>query len=216
MVIKKRWLFVILASILAFSLLPACAVESIMTTPTPEPTPKLHPIPVEEVSLKEAAKVLGAPVPMPAYLPPGYELKRIYIAFGDACLFYSDEEIRDEVLTLQDIDSLVQKMKVGAAGAPKLLLIVESRSEMPPPDFADKMVKQAEGWGSKVVDINEVEEPLPAETVSVVDINQVKGYLSSGETSYALAWFLPGFHFDMRMPKELTIKEAIKIAQSIG
>jgi len=224
---KKRWLFVMLAGILALSLLQGCAGEKATPapteppgpTPTPEIPPQVAPIPVEEVSLEEAGEVLGAPVPMPAYLPSGYELRRIFVREGrpHVYLLFSDEEITGKVQTLQDLYPLISKLEQpGASSGPKLCLIIEKPSSMPPLDFAEQMAKQAEGWGSTVVDMSEVKGCLPANTVSVVEINQVKGYLSTGETSYALAWFWSGFHFDMRMTKELPVEELIKIAESIG
>jgi len=218
-VYSRRWLFAMLACLLALSLLPACAAEESGPTPTPEPTPQVAPIPVDEVSLEEAGEIIGAPVPTPNYLPQGYELQRVFVQEGGpyVYLLFSDEEITGKVQTLQDLYPLMMKVtQPGASSGPKLWLFVEKPSRMPPPDFAERMARQAEEWGSTVLDINEVQGNLPAETVSVVQINQVKGYLSTGETSYALEWVWSGFHFDMRMTKELPVEEIIKVAESIG
>jgi hypothetical protein len=219
MAFQKRWLLIMLACILALSLLAACAAEKSGTTPTPEPTPQVAPIPVDEVSLEEAGEILGAPLPTPGYLPLDYELRRVFVREGGphVYLLFSDEEITGKVQTLQDLYPLMTKVtQPGASGGPRLCLIVEKPSSMPPLNFAELMAEQAEGEGGTVVDMSEVKGCLPANTVSVVEINQVKGYLSTGETSYALEWFWSGFHFDMRMTKELPVEELIKIAESIG
>ena len=217
-VYSRRWLFAMLACILALGLLAACTIEESGPTPTPEKSPQVAPIPVEEVSLEEAGEALGVPLTTPGYLPQGYELRRIFVREGrpHVYLLFSDEEITGKVQTLQDLYPLISKLEQsGASGGPKLVLIIDRVDEIPSPEIYESMAEQAEGWGSTVVDMSEVKGCLPANTVNVVEINQVKGYLSTGETSYALAWFWSGCHFDMRMTKKLPVEELIKIAESI-
>ena len=218
MAFKKRWLFAMLAWILVFSLLSACAAEKAtpmpteppVATPTPKSIPKVAPIPVGEVSLEEAEKIIGAPI-TPKYLPAGCKFQRGFVRYRGSPtqarlkLYFSDEEISEEVKTLQDFGSFTYK----------IVLNVDQIRKMPSPDIYERMAEQAEGWGCTRIDKNEVQGRLPANTVSVVAINQIQGYLSSGETYYALQWSCPGLHFDMAMGKELPVEDIIKVAESI-
>jgi len=196
MVFKKRWLFVILAGILALSLLLGCAGEEAtpapkeppVPTPTPEIPPQVAPIPVDEVSLEEAEEVVGVPL-RPEYLPAGWEFQRGFVRYhgspprADLSLYFSDEEITEEVKTLQDFNSFTYK----------IVLHVDQVKEMPPPDYPQGMVDH---YGGKVV-----------------DINGIKGWLSSG--GHDLHWFLPGLHFYMYVAVDLPEEEILRIAQAI-
>lgn len=195
MVVKKRWLFIVLAAILALSLLPACAAgestpaEPPAATPTPESIPPVEPTPVDEVSLEEAERIVGAPL-TPKYLPAGWEFRRGFVLYHDSpprarlTLYFSDHEMTEEVKTLQDFASLTHK---------KIILNVDEITKMPPPDYPEVAV---EHWGGKVV-----------------DINGAKGRLASRGRD--LHWFLPGLHFFMYMFEDLPEEEILKIARSI-
>ncbi len=229
--LEKGKRLLILALVLMLSLLSSC-IKPITTStpettpgakaakefPTPKSTPIVAPLPVKEVSLEEAAEFLEATVPLPKYLPPGYKLWRIFVRERRpyVYLLFSDEKIVGKVRVLPELYSLLDKVRQPeVSGGPKFWLFIEKVRKMPPPDLVEKLAKQAEGWGATRVDKSEVKGRLPANTVSVVDINQVKGYLSVGETSYDLGWFQSGFHFSIRMSKKLPAEELIKIAASI-
>ena len=205
MVFKKRWLFVILASILAFSLLPACAVEETMpaespvttpvptesppvTFPTPESIPAVIPIPLEEVSLKEVEGIIGVPV-IPEYLPSGWKFQRGFVWYHDEPplanlnLYFSDEKITGDVKTAADLSSLRRKM------AYNIKQVKETR---------EVKERTAELYGGKIVDINET-----------------KGWLATGPTSTQLVWFEPGLLLSLYVYEEISEEELIKIAQSI-
>jgi len=195
---KKRWLFVILAGILALSLLPGCAAEESGPTPTPEPTPQVAPIPIDEVSLEEAGEILGVPVPMPAYLPSGYDLQRVFAYEGRPrlILLFSDEEIMEEVWTLQDLGPLISKVaQPGASGGPKLVLFINKVDEVLSSDVYEEMVEQHGG--------------------KVADINGTKGWLAPGAASHQLSWFQSGLRLEIRAVKDLSEAELMRIAQSI-
>ena len=195
--LKKRWLFVILAGILLLSLLPGCAGEKATPTETEPPVttpipsiPPIPPIPVDEVSLEEAEGIAGVSL-TPKYLPAGYEFRRGFEighyppGKADLILYFSDEEMTGEVKTVQDFASLAHK---------KIILNVDQITEMPSPDIHEAMVQQ---FGGKVVDINET-----------------KGWLSSG--GHDLHWLLPGLHFFMYIAVDLPEEEILRIAESIG
>lgn len=187
----RRWLLAMLACILALGLPAACTIEESGPTPTPEPTPQVAPIPVDEVSLEEAEEIVGVPV-APKYLPAGYEFQRGFVRYhgspprADLSLYFSDEEITEEVKTAQDFGSLTYK----------IVLNVNQIEETPSPDIYEEMAKQ---YGGKVVDIDGTE-----------------GWLASGPTSHQLIWFQQGLLFDLSAIKELSSEELIKIAESIG
>jgi hypothetical protein len=207
----RRWLFVILAGILALSLLPGCAAEESGPTLIPEMPAKMATVPVLEVSLEEAEEMFGIPI-APKYLPAGYEFRRSFSMevgspLASVNLFFSDEEITGEAETTTDVILLPHI---------KIILDVNELSETPPDDMPQRMVKQAKGWGSTVIDASEVKGYLPPNRVSVVDINGVEAYLSTGETGYELQWNRSAFQFLLLIPRELTVEELIKIAESIG
>ena len=194
--VKKRWLFVIFAGILLLSLLPGCAGEKAIptetkppvTTLTPESIPMLPAIQVQEVSLEEAEGIVGVPL-APIYLPAGWKFRRGFVWHGssprsDLSLYFSDEEMPEEVRTIQDFGSLTYK----------IVLNVHQVKEMPSPDIHEAMAQQHGG--------------------KVVDINETKGWLSSG--GHDLHWFLPGLHFFMYAAVDLPEEEILRIAESIG
>ncbi len=198
MTFQKRWLLMMLACMLALSLLAACTTEESapteppMALPTPEIPPGVAPIPVDEVSLQEAEEIVGVPV-APKYLPAGYKFQRGFVRYygsppcADLSLFFSDEEITKEVKTLQDFGSLTYK----------IVLNVNQMKETPPPDIYEEMAKQ---YGGKVV-----------------DIDGTKGWLAWGPAGYQLIWFhQPGVLFDLSAKNELSGEELMKIAESIG
>lgn len=199
-VYSRRWLFAMLACILALSLLAACITEESGPTPTPEKSPQVAPIPVAEVSLEEAGEVLGMPVPVPAYLPSGYDLQRVFAYEGRPrlILLFSDEEIMEEVRTLQDLGPLISKVaQPGASSGPKLILLIDRVDEIPSPEIYESMAEQHGG--------------------KVVDIDGTKGWLIGGSVAYQLSWFQPrGLRLEIRAVKDLSEAEVIKIAESIG
>lgn len=185
--------------------------------PVPHPKPAPPPTPVDEISLEGVEEIVGVPI-TPKYLPAGYRFQRGFVhywhsegfpqrAYADLNLYFSDEEITGKVETLRDFDSLRHK---------KIMLAVSQVVKMPCPDFPEVRARQAEEWGCTRIDASEVKGRLPANTVSVVDINQVKAYLSVGEARYGLQWCWPGLVFDMSMLKELPVEGIIKIAESMG
>jgi len=188
-----------LACVLALSLLAACTIEESGPTPTPEKSPQVAPIPVEEVSLEEAGEVLGMPVPVPAYLPSGYDLQRVFAYEGRPrlMLLFSDEEIMEEVRTLQDLGPLMSKLEQpGASGGPKLVLLIDRVDEIPSPEIYESMAEQHEG--------------------KVVDIDGTKGWLMGGTVAYQLSWFQPrGLRLEIRAVNDLSEAEVMKIAESI-
>ncbi len=213
----RRWLFVVLAGILVLSLLPGCAdekassTESPAVTPIPEIPAKVVMVPVQEVSLEEAEEMVGVPI-VPMYLPAGYEFQRGYSTEirsprASLTLYFSDVETTGEAETTTDVVLLPHR---------KIILGVDELSETPPDDMAQRMVRQAEGWGSTVIDASEVKGDLPPNRVSVVDVNGVKAYLATGETRYDLQWNRSTFIFVLVMVRELPVEELIKIAESIG
>ena len=210
MAFKKRWLFAMLAWILVFSLLSACAgekstpatTEPPITTPTPKSKPTVAPIPVDEVSLEEAEKIIGAPI-TPKYLPAGCKFQRGFVRYrgspprADLTLLFSDEEVTEEVETLRDLVPLIRKIaQPGASGRPKLVLLIDKIRGTVSPDIHEKM---AEEYGGKVM-----------------DISGIKGWLATGASSYQLSWFESGLRLEIRAVAELSEEELMRIAQSIG
>lgn len=192
----KSWLFTTLASILVLGLLLGCVagkstpipVEPPPVTTTPHSIAPVPPIPVDEVSLEEAVDIVGVPI-APKYLPAGWEFQRGFVwylgspPYADLNLYFSDQEITEKVETLQDYDSLTYK----------LVLNVNQVRKMPSPYIHEGMAAQHGG--------------------EVVDINGIKGWLSSG--GHDLHWYTQGLHFVMYIPTDLPAGEILEIARSI-
>jgi hypothetical protein len=88
--------------------------------------PEPEPVYPQRVSLEEASEILGVPVPYPAYLPYGYEIKAVYFEVDKpdvkhVSIFISDEEIDDE--QLNDVNNIPWKMR---------LIVVWFTRQMPP------------------------------------------------------------------------------------
>jgi hypothetical protein len=80
----------------------------------------------QRVSLEEASEILGVPVPYPAYLPYGYDIKVIHVERDEpdmkqVSFFISDEKIDDD--HSNDVDDLSWKMR---------LIVVWFTRQMPP------------------------------------------------------------------------------------
>jgi hypothetical protein len=87
---------------------------------------KPEPVYPQRVSLEEASEILGVPVPYPAYLPYGYEIKVIHVERDEpdvkqVSFFISDEKIDDD--HLNDVADLSWKMR---------LIVVWFTRQMPP------------------------------------------------------------------------------------
>ena len=199
---KKLMFLIIITILIAVFCFGGCAVpptiptpepmpEELTAHPTPQSEPSLPPIPVDEVSLEEAERIMGTAL-APTYLPTGWEFKRGFVFYDELSppnayllFLFSDEDMTGEVETVVDVASLPYKM----------VLDVRSGREMPPPGSYDVIVEHE---GGKVVDINGTEGRLSA----------------SGST---VIWYSGGLFFSVYilMPEELPPDEAVRIAQSI-
>ncbi len=56
----------------------------------------------QRVTLAEAGETIGWDIPVPAYLPEGYEIKEVYVRDGSISLLISDEVIGKEMVTHTD------------------------------------------------------------------------------------------------------------------
>lgn len=97
-----RNLFIVSVSVILVivMLLPGCNQKPQEPEPTappakisPEPGPPMEPQIWKKVTLEEASKIWGVKVPVPEYLPPGYEIKAVYIKGHGVALCISDEDI---------------------------------------------------------------------------------------------------------------------------
>jgi len=68
----------------------------------------------QKTTLEEASNILGAPVPVPAYLPEGYEIQEVYINEREVTFLISDEAIERTLVTgeeAEDADSQRYEVK---------------------------------------------------------------------------------------------------------
>lgn len=91
---------VILTVILLAVILTGCQQDSATPTGTPE-------LGLWKVTLEEASSIIGVTVPVPAYLPEGYEVQDIYIDDSTVILMISDEQI-DTVPSPDELQSKIE------------------------------------------------------------------------------------------------------------
>ena len=58
----------------------------------------------QKTTLEEAGNILGVPMPAPAYLPEGYEIRETYINDREVTLLISDEAIERKLVTGEDAE----------------------------------------------------------------------------------------------------------------
>jgi len=58
----------------------------------------------QKTTLEEAGNILGVPIPVPAYLPEGYEIRETYINDREVTLLISDEAIERTLVTGEDTE----------------------------------------------------------------------------------------------------------------
>jgi len=63
----------------------------------------------QKVTLAEASETIGWDIPVPAYLPEGYEIKEVYVHDGSIRLLISDEVIGKELVTHSDAAGTSQR-----------------------------------------------------------------------------------------------------------
>ncbi|MBN2187189.1 MAG: hypothetical protein JW732_07055 [Dehalococcoidia bacterium] len=194
--VKKRWLFVTLGGVLVLSVLTGCAGEKVapteaepsVTAPIPESIPRLPAIPVQEVSMEEAEGIVGVSL-TPEYLPAGWKFQRGFV------WYYSSPPRANLSLYFSDEEMLgeVKTIQDFDSLPYKIVLNVYQVVKVPSPDIYETMAQ---------------------ESGKVVDINETKGWLSSGGQD--LRWRLPGLRFFMYVAVELPEEEILRIAESIG
>ena len=199
MVCRRRRLFPVLVCILAVSLLSACVAEESSPGPIARPSPLAPAVPLCEVSLEEAGEIIGMSL-VPTYLPPGIDLQRVFVYEGrlSARLFFSAEEITDELRTMRDVIPVLDRLSQReASGRPEFVLFADRYSESPAAD--DTWESSAGRYGGKVV-----------------DIDGTQGWLTPAESIRELRWFRSWVHLEIRAVRELPEEELIRIAASIG
>jgi hypothetical protein len=67
---------------------------------------------VQKATLVEAAKIIGITIPVPAYLPDGYEIQEIYVQDRSVRLFISDRQIEKRLVTHSDAAGTRQRYEV--------------------------------------------------------------------------------------------------------
>jgi len=166
-------------------------------------------LPAEEVgSLAEAEAVLGTPIPLPAYLPSGYEVQQIYVGgTWHVALLFSNEEI----VPCSHLDSAIAtwEKEFQRAGGARLVLDMQRVETAGAPDM----------WE----DVEAGRTDIPGD---VVNLGQVKGLLvDPREIDYPsdhqvddiwyLEWAHSKFRFTLKAPKGLPREEVIRIASSV-
>jgi len=97
-----------------------------------------------ETTLEEAASSIGNTVPVPAYLPAGYEIKEIYFDGSYVRVLISDKGVPKKLVTHTDASGTRQRWEIEC----KMLWSVRwSESGAPPVRLPVEKVKLHENWG---------------------------------------------------------------------
>jgi hypothetical protein len=153
-------------------------------------------------SLDEAEAMIGAKILIPAYLPPGYEIQRIFVLADHVLLLFSDGVITDAPDKAPGSPTHWQDEFERPNGA-KLAIQLAKMDYLPEPDM----------WG----EIASGRAGIPDE---VVDLGAVKGLLLTPAANpvadiWYLRWWHSMFAFDLQAPVGLGRDEVIKIASSV-
>jgi hypothetical protein len=149
----------------------------------------------QEVTLEEAARILGTDVPLPAYLPEGYRVQEIYTQDDSLRIFISDKALEKELVNYGD-----------AAGARQKYMF-ECKIEV-----GIKWYPEGQPGGLELLG-----EP--------VTISESKGVLVDRENNIELCWLLPPkstpekpgqFEIMLSASKSISRDELLKIARSIS
>lgn len=91
----RKWLRLVLSFTVAAFLVSGCQGGPATFTDVLE-------LSAQKVTLAEAGETIGWDIPVPAYLPEGYEIKEIYVRNGSVRLLISDEVIEKELVIHTD------------------------------------------------------------------------------------------------------------------
>jgi|GEM_PF-6367865 hypothetical protein len=161
---------------------------------------------VTEVTLEEAAKIIGRAIPVPGYLPSNYKVQRSFIkeevgSSGEithrkVILLISGKKIEGKVETDKDLEALEFKM-LRPFGNPRI--IIEETWETEPHLF----LHMCPYWHKQI------------------EINGIRGLLTKPSFwTHAVGWCLPGWNepaFEILITSRVTTraKTLIKIAESM-
>jgi hypothetical protein len=56
----------------------------------------------QKITLEEADSIIGAPLPLPTYLPKGCEIQEVYAVNSGVAILFSDKEIEKELVSFTD------------------------------------------------------------------------------------------------------------------
>lgn len=201
-----KLLTILLGSILLLSLLLLAGCGS---GGSPLPQPAVRVTPAEPSSVAEAEAMIGAVIPVPAYLPSSYGIQRIFVyEDGTVVLMFSDGVITDPSLEAM-LEPTFWEDEFKRAGGARLVL--------------DMQRVETAGTPYMWEDVEAGRTDIPGD---VVDLGQVKGLLvDPREIDYPsdhqvndiwyLEWSHSKFSFMLRAPKGLPREEVIRIASSV-
>jgi len=91
----RKWLWLVLTFALAALFMSGCQSGPATFTEVLE-------LSAQRVTLTEASETVGWEIPVPAYLPEGYEIREVYLRDSSIRILISDEAIEKELVTHTD------------------------------------------------------------------------------------------------------------------
>jgi len=172
--------------------------------------------PVEATSLEEAEAIMGVDIPVPAYLPSGYQIQYIAVESTRLALLYSDEPYIYP--SAGQIGDTWEKAFQRPGGA-KLLLDIRMVTRMPSPGWWVEVDQGRTDLSGDVVDLGQVNgllvDPAAIEDEQLPD--NVERWLPPGglDDVWQLSWWQDGLRYILKAPKTMSKWEVLKIATSV-
>lgn len=192
--------------------LPAGLVDSGVGPPVARVTP------AEPSSVAEAEAMIGATIPVPAYLPSGYAIQRIFVYEDIVVLMLSDGVITDPSPAAV-LEPTFWEDEFKRRDGARLVIQMRRIEKIAAPEMWEEIAAGRTTMPGEVVDLGAVRGLLVDPTTIGYSAND--GDVLGGETDrqtsdiWYLSWWHSMFQFDLKAPKDLSRDEVIKIASSV-
>jgi len=171
---------------------------------------------MESISLEEAEAIMGVHIPVPAYLPSGYQIQYVVAESTRLGLLYSDEPITypspGEI-----IDTWQEEFQ--RPGGARLLLDIQKRTPMPDPGFWVEVDEGRLDVDGDVVDLGQVSGLLvDPSAIEYPDLGDDAGRwpVPGGlDDVWQLSWWQDGLEYMLKAPKTMSKGEVLRIASSV-
>jgi len=169
-------------------------------------------------SLADAEAVLGTRIPIPAYLPSGYQIRKVLVGgTTNIALLFSDEEITPNMQPY--LSGGLWESEFKRPGGARLVLDVQKVGRVANPDFWDDFEAGRTYLPGQVVDLGYVKGRLVDTAIIIPPSHSedIPGFEAEHEIDniWYLEWSHSAFMFTLKAPKDLSKEEVLRIASSV-